>query len=205
MWRCSCGRENVDIGNFCIACGAAKSDVISAQISEDAQWYYYKGSDRCGPVAASEIANLLRIGEIDRKTLVWKSGMTDWAPLNQTALNTLATDVVPPIPMQAISDKYAWALATVPFLCDLFLTQLNIIGLINMLIIIGINCAFLILDIKEIKKVGGNPGNWIWLGFVIIPVYLFVRASKVNRKYGYAITNIILLFLNIFIAVALAL
>ncbi|MDD4700578.1 MAG: DUF4339 domain-containing protein [Oscillospiraceae bacterium] len=129
MWRCNCGRENTDIGNFCIACGAAKNDVISAQISEDVQWYYYKGSDRCGPVTASEIADLLRIEEIDRKTLVWKSGMTDWIPLNQTALNTLATDVVPPIPMQAVSDKYAWALATVPFLCDFFLSRLNIVGM----------------------------------------------------------------------------
>lgn len=205
MWRCSCGRENTDIGNFCVFCGAAKNDVISAQVGDDVQWYYYKGSNRCGPVAAGEIANLLRINEINRNTLVWKAGMTDWVPLNQTALNTLASDVLPPIPMQAVSDKYAWALATVPFLCDFFLTRLNIVGLINMLIIIGINCAFLVLDINEIKKSGNNPGHWIWLGLAIVPVYLFVRASKVNRKYGYAITYMILFSLNIFIAVGSAL
>lgn len=201
MWKCSCGRENSDIGNFCVACGAAKSDAISAQLGEDAQWYYYKGGDRSGPVTANEIAALLRSTEIDRKTLVWKAGMADWSPLNQTALNTLATDVVPPIPIQAASDKYAWALATSPFLVSLILTMVNVTGISRTIIIIVINCLFLILDIQEIKKTGNDPGSWIWLGAVIVPVYLFVRASKVNQKYGYAIINCIIFVLGLFAAV----
>lgn len=191
MWRCSCGRENVDIGNFCIACGAAKSDVISAQISEDAQWYYYKGSDRCGPVAASEIADLLRIKEIDRKTLVWKSGMVDWIPLNQTALNTLATDVIPPIPMQAASNKFAWALAIIPILVDTASLLLGIpkdYCLTTSWILVLI---FWALDVHDIEKTGNELGLWQWLGLLFIPAYLFARSYKVDHKYSYSISNII--------------
>lgn len=194
----SCGRENADIGNFCIACGAAKKDVISAQISEDVQWYYYKGSDRCGPVAASEIADLLRIKEIDRKTLVWKTGMVDLIPLNKTALNTLATDVVPPIPLQAASNKFAWALAIIPILVY---TAFMLLGIPENYCITTswiLNLIFWVLDVNHIEKTGNELGLWQWLGLIYISAYLFARSYKVDHKYSYSISCIIFLFLCTF-------
>lgn len=55
-------------------------------------------------------------------------------------------------------------------------------------LIIALNCIFFILDKKELESKGNQPENWIWLGLFLVPVYLFMRASKVGKKYGYAIT-----------------
>jgi hypothetical protein len=78
-----------------------------------------------------------------------------------------------------LSDKWAWTLACIPIL--------NLVDA-GWIIFIILNTIFAILDIKELKKEGHNPGSWIWLGLFLIPVYLFIRASKTNEKYGYAIT-----------------
>ena len=193
MWRCTCGYQNSDIGNFCIACGAAKSDVISAQIGENVQWHYYKDSNRCGPVAASEIAGLLRINEIDRNTLVWKAGMTDWVPLCQTALNTLVTDVLPPIPMQAVSDIYAWLLATLPLIFAIIIHSNHMNKLTFLLVVWILNILFWALDVWELKKTNNHLGFWIWTVFALVPAYLFIRSSKAGKRYGYSITYIALL------------
>ncbi|WMJ82621.1 DUF4339 domain-containing protein [Oscillospiraceae bacterium LTW-04] len=87
MWRCTCGYQNSDIGNFCVACGTPKTAAISAQLADDVAWFYYKGNHRFGPASSNEIVGLLQSGELNRNTMVWKAGMNDWVPLHQTALD----------------------------------------------------------------------------------------------------------------------
>ena len=45
-------------------------------------WYYALGGQQIGPVAGTEIRELFQNGKINRNTLVWREGMTDWQPLS---------------------------------------------------------------------------------------------------------------------------
>lgn len=50
------------------------------------QWFYAEGNrERCGPLAAEEIAELFRSGRIALDTLVWREGMDNWQPLRAVA------------------------------------------------------------------------------------------------------------------------
>jgi hypothetical protein len=60
------------------------------------------------------------------------------------------------------------------------------------LIFFILNATFVALDINELKNKAFAPEGWIWFGFLLVPIYLFIRASKTNKKYGYAITWCIL-------------
>jgi peptidyl-prolyl cis-trans isomerase B (cyclophilin B) len=46
-------------------------------------WFYSKNNEQQGPVAADEIGELLRNGELSNSTLVWKEGMAQWTPLGE--------------------------------------------------------------------------------------------------------------------------
>jgi hypothetical protein len=47
-------------------------------------WYYARGNERLGPVAAETIRHLLQAQAIRGDTLVWREGMADWAPVRTT-------------------------------------------------------------------------------------------------------------------------
>jgi TM2 domain-containing membrane protein YozV len=49
-------------------------------------WYYQQGSNRMGPVDEATIRGLLASGQISIDTLVWTTGMSSWAPLQQSSL-----------------------------------------------------------------------------------------------------------------------
>jgi len=100
-----------------------------------------------------------------------------------------------------VSDKWVWTLACVPILgMILERTIAYIIGsnseALGFIPFIALNIIFVILDTKELEKKGYNPGGWIWLGLLLIPVYLFIRASNTNKKYGYAIAWCVLFVLS---------
>ena len=99
----------------------------------------------------------------------------------------------------AVSDKWAWTLATAPLCVDIVFGSWAITGILLRIIVIALNCTFLILDKKELESNGNKPGDWIWLGLVLVPVYLFMRASKMGGKYGYAITWCGLFLLSLFV------
>lgn len=98
------------------------------------------------------------------------------------------TNIVYPI----LSDKWAWTLACIPFVVGILLDIIGMIsqiqgGWIDTIVYFAINSAFVIADNNELKKSGFDSSKWIWTGIVIVPVYMFLRASKTNKKYGYAI------------------
>lgn len=45
-------------------------------------WFYESNDQPAGPVAESQLEDLLRIGTITPETLVWHEGMADWRPLH---------------------------------------------------------------------------------------------------------------------------
>lgn len=97
-----------------------------------------------------------------------------------------------------INNKYAWALATVPTLTSWVIVWLfGIFGLdFAAIMTIVLNAVFLYLDIKMLENSGRKPEKWLWLGVVIVPLYLFVRASKTDKKYGYGIAWCVLFLIN---------
>jgi len=44
-------------------------------------WFYARGQDRLGPVAAETIRHLLQAQVLNSRSLVWREGMADWQPL----------------------------------------------------------------------------------------------------------------------------
>ena len=47
------------------------------------QWFYTKDGQKAGPVAGSILKQLARSGEISIGDLVWREGMSDWAPASK--------------------------------------------------------------------------------------------------------------------------
>lgn len=41
-------------------------------------WYYVKGSERVGPIDQAELEALVRSGELDEKSYIWKKGFDNW-------------------------------------------------------------------------------------------------------------------------------
>ena len=55
-------------------------------------WYYAQGDQRQGPISDADLDALLAAGTINENTLVWRDGMTNWAPLKE-ARPAAAADV----------------------------------------------------------------------------------------------------------------
>lgn len=64
-------------------------------------WFYELGQQAVGPVESDAIDALLRAGTIRSTTLVWREGMPDWKPLDETDLAVLLLDI-PPLPVQPV-------------------------------------------------------------------------------------------------------
>ena len=47
------------------------------------QWFYSKGGQKNGPVAGSVLKQLARSGELVVSDLVWREGMSEWAPASK--------------------------------------------------------------------------------------------------------------------------
>lgn len=59
-------------------------------------WFYVVGSERQGPIRVDQMHALHDAGTIGDDTLVWTDGMSNWAPLRETAL--YRGPHVPPLP-----------------------------------------------------------------------------------------------------------
>lgn len=79
MKYCSnCGYANEDDANFCIKCGHP--------FKKQEDWFYANGNRKIGPHTADEMQILYEKNIIFDTTYVWKEGLSDWTPFNQTAL-----------------------------------------------------------------------------------------------------------------------
>lgn len=200
MMFCSkCGNEIQAEAKFCPKCGWQLGTSSDNVISDE--WFYINNNVRCGPFRAENIQSLVQKGEISKETLVWKKGMLNWLPAVQTELVHIIRTAVPPMPSNIVSDKYAWTLATVPILISWFIESIGLPFWVVTICTISLNIIFLMLDSDELNKSGQNINNWMWMGVVLVPVYLFVRASKTKKKYGYAVMWCVMFFIDIMLSV----
>ena len=87
-----------------------------------------------------------------------------------------------------IDNRYVWALATVPISISILLDVFLRGSILTMVITIIMNIVFLSLDVKAVQNAGKNAESWLWLGVVLVPLYLFMRASKMDKNYAYGYT-----------------
>ncbi len=55
----------------------------SLEPPERPSWFYEEAGATAGPVSRRALQSLLAAGAVDRDTLVWTEGMSDWAPLDE--------------------------------------------------------------------------------------------------------------------------
>ena len=186
MFCSRCGNETPNEAKFCSKCGSQLNSAEVNSVSDE--WFYISNNQRYGAFSKTAMSGFIQDGRISRETLVWKKGMLNWLPAAQTELIHTIKNVVPPLPNDVVSNKYAWSLATVPILISWFAELIGFPFWVVTISTISLNIIFLMLDSDELNKSHLNVNSWMWMGVVLVPAYLFVRASKTNKKYGYAIT-----------------
>jgi len=69
----------------------------------DTQWYYTNQAQRLGPVSPEQLKQLVVSGRLQPSDMVWKEGMTQWAPASRVKglfpAETLASAPEPPPPL----------------------------------------------------------------------------------------------------------
>ncbi|KAA6167178.1 DUF4339 domain-containing protein [Pseudomonas veronii] len=143
-----------------------------------ALWFYDDGGSRVGPFTESDIKELLKVSKIRHGTLVWRTGMDTWAPIETTELKAEVTILPPPLNKDSISNHWAWLLALSPLLGFVDLGINTSVGVIIGLVVVIALCG---LDSRKFHQAGHNPPS-IWWCF-IPPVYLYIRSSRLKANY----------------------
>ena len=178
--------------------GMASDEGTKKETLGGADWFCLLDGAKKGPYAENQVIDLLKSGSITGESLVWRSGFEDWKKLADTELHMQLKDVVPPVPPSAISDKWLWCLATVPlFISWIVEAAFPESGKAGMIVCIVLNCIFLCLDVELLKKGGRQAESWLWLGLLIVPLYLGVRASRTNKNWLPLVAWIVLMVFDL--------
>lgn len=154
-------------------------------------YYILREGKKVGPIDPQKMETAIDKGIVKAETKVWTKGMQTWAPAIKTPLSVYFREGPPAVPSGDASNKYAWMLATIPIITGVVCALLGL-GIVATVIQWILNTVFLLLDKAELDKSDCDIGAIIWLGLVLVPVYLFVRSAKVDRNYGYSVTWCIL-------------
>ena len=196
-----CGKHVTYEAAFCQSCGS-KLETAAQNINSETQWYYLYDDEQRGPYSEDYIAELIEGKEIDRKTYVWRAGLNEWTMIENTELNHLVQNVIPSLPMSEISDKWLWALATIPIISEALMRQFMpsiISSLDRSIILVILNSLFILLDVAYLMKRHIKLSAWLKTGILLVPIYLFGRAAKTNKHYAPGITWCILVLLSPFL------
>lgn len=175
--------------------------VKKEDIKEDhTEWFVFDGMISSGPYSYEEMERMVKNGAVLYTSKVRKNRNDPWIPLTESAFGELVigkgtTEV-------SVSDTWVWCLAIVPILLTAALTYFGIIskdGAGTWFIPLAVNVIFMILDKKELEAKKFQPESWMWMGYVLIPVYLIVREVKTNRNFVPAIIWLFLFAVDVFV------
>ena len=97
----------------------------------------------------------------------------------------------------AHSNAAAWLLSVMPVvrtLALMILIPVNVpLALLVWLLTIGANAALYMMDRRALP--GASFRGWGWLAIVLPVVYLYIRAARIDKSFGPAILNTVLLVL----------
>ena len=101
-----------------------------------------------------------------------------------------------------VSDTWPWLLATIPMLVSIGLSvTFPSNTTITAIIVVILNIIFTSLDENYLKKKGIQAQSWMWMGIILVPVYLFVRAGKTNKHFAPGIIWCVLFGVDMIISV----
>jgi GYF domain 2 len=171
----------------------------------DGEWYYSREGKRYGPAADDLLRKLVVARTLVRDTPVWRAGMADWVPASQTEINSLfSLDAKPPPLMgESVNNSIVWILAFVPLLAafvEYFLAAATESPQTKFWwIAIPMNIVLCLADSRKLKHAGHDTeGMFVWALF-LVPVYLFVRASRLKQNPVYGFVWLATFFISFFI------
>lgn len=100
--KCPYCAEEINADDLkCRFCGEVIEAHLEGRRKDINKWFYISKGEQVGPIDEEIIKGKISSGEIQGNTQVWKEGMSEWIPINQTQLfHYLSTtkSVPPPIP-----------------------------------------------------------------------------------------------------------
>jgi hypothetical protein len=154
------------------------------------QWFYAEGGGRKGPVSSDELSALLRSGRIDDTTAVWRQGFATWVSLRDSGAPCVQA-LPPSLNASDINNWWIWLLALGPLFGGIITSGSHEVGQSgsNMYHIVGFglffyNTIIALLDERSLRK-AGHKTTQVWIGAFFVPVYLFIRASRVRQTPWY--------------------
>lgn len=213
MYCSKCGKELIDGSLFCNYCGTEqlintmkkveRESVEEGSISTE-KWFYVNCiDDESGPYTDAEIVDLIYKHVIKNGTRIRKENY-HWIPAEESVFSKYITEDITEKDTEKdsnsiLSEKWIWALASVPLLLSMFFSVIGITGIMPAIIVIIANILFVALDVAYLKQTGKNIEEWIWLGVIIVPLYLIVRENKTNKNAIPTILWFVLFFINLFL------
>jgi hypothetical protein len=144
---------------------------------------------REGPVQNKSISKMIEDGTINNSTLVWNKNLNQWTPIAETIF-ARRSNTPPPLLGTAVNNTLVWWLAFVPIIGlivkNLVANRINRDLSYFWIFTIALNVLFCILDEKKLKRAGYRTGQ-IFSWAILVPIYLFKRASVLKQKPYYAI------------------
>jgi hypothetical protein len=163
-------------------------------------WYYSEDGKRVGPVNDEGIRRLVDADVINQNSLMWCEGMTTWSPASQTDIRTLFGKKPPPLPGESVDNRIVWILAFAPIFIEILSNLILSFDYHGPIWLIGysINSVLCYNDAEKLKNAGHNTkGLTTWVIFV--PVYLFLRASRLKQSVAYAVVWLVTFFVSLYI------
>ena len=214
MYCRHCGTMIPDDSIFCSKCGKnvkknewQANDVNIGQNKdvhgeEQLQWYYHDNNMVVGPVSQMEIETAIRNGQVDIENGEVRVGQDgQWVPL----LNSIffrVTNNPSSLPQVAISDKWIWCLAIIPLVVSVILGHIEAMSSLASLpwiVSLALNGLFIRLDKIELLNADLQAESWMYMGIVLVPLYLIVREIKTNHNYVPAIIWCFIFAIDLFV------
>jgi hypothetical protein len=174
-------------------------------VTNQSSWYYAHEGKRLGPFNDDEIRLLIATDTIRRDSLVWCEGLADWTPAYQTDIRHLfGPDALPPpLKGESVNNAIVWTVAFVPilaiFLEDMLARAMQSPRSNFWWVPLALNIGLCLADERNLKNAGHDTkGMTIW-AVLLVPVYLFVRASRLKQNNGYALVWLATFFISLFI------
>lgn len=161
----------------------------------EVSWFYAEDGERHGSLDEAQMIELIRAGQLDRETPVWKTGYTDWRLLDDSELRPhLDALSPPPLRGRPVDNTLAWLLAFAPLLGYLlewvlaFALGSSALGIQHAMeesrywfATLGLNLLLGVLDENDLRHAGHDTRHfrgWVWLA----PVYLYRRTRHLQQS-----------------------
>ncbi|MBU0613716.1 DUF4339 domain-containing protein [Patescibacteria group bacterium] len=172
---------------------------VKMELESTDEWFYELKGKRNGAISYSEIRGLIINNKLNKDSLVWKKGFTDWKRISDTELINLfpVSEEPPPLTGNKVSNFFIWILAFAPIFGTIIEGELFPKG--SILFWFLLNSIIAVFDDIKLKQAGHKTNNLLWAVF-FVPVYLWRRSTLTKQSKGYFWAWVISFVISMFIA-----